>query len=149
MHNPVVAIQPARALLPARSHPLPPAQGTGYCRLVPCEQRENCRAEARQLSLSGSPATNLGLMMRLAVLVLLFLVVAVPAQAVPANPTVVAQQAQEEPAVVIEDSEGAPEDEAWTFRYLVPTLMVLTLALVVGLVAWYQRGFSGRYRVRE
>ena len=88
-------------------------------------------------------------MKRLAALVLAMMSLALPAQAVTALPSVAAQQAQEGPAVVIEDDEGVPEDAAWTFRFLVPTLMALTLVLVVGMVVWYQRGFSRRYRVRE
>ena len=88
-------------------------------------------------------------MKRLAALVLLMLSLAVPAQALTPAPAVSLQIAQEEPAIVIDDSEGAPEDAAWTFRFLVPTLMVLTLLLVFGLVVWYQAGFNRRYRVRD
>lgn len=88
-------------------------------------------------------------MKRLAVLVLLLLCVGMPAHAAAPAAPVSAQVAQEEPAVVIDDSEGAPEDTAWTFRFLVPTLMVMVLALVVGLIVWYQQGFSRRYRVRD
>ena len=74
---------------------------------------------------------------------------AMPAQALSPGTSAIAQQAQEEPAVVIEDGEGTPEDVAWTFRFLVPTLMALTVLLVVGLIVWYQRGFNKRYRVSE
>ena len=104
----------------------------------------NCLATPQAL-----PSTNLRAVKRLGVLVLVLLSVAVPAQAIAAVPSIPAQQAQDEPAVVIDDTEGAPEETAWTFRFLVPMLMVLTLVMVVGLVAWYQRGFRGRYRVRE
>ena len=64
----------------------------------------------------------------------------------------VAQQAPEdsdEPAVIIEEDEGLAEDEPWTFRFLVPTVMVLTLLLVVGLVVAYQLRIKRRYRVVE
>ncbi|MDH3606328.1 MAG: hypothetical protein OER12_04975 [Acidimicrobiia bacterium] len=88
-------------------------------------------------------------MKRLLALVLLIMAVAVPAQAATVGPSTVAQQAQEEPAVVIDDSEGLPEEAAWTFRFLVPTLLALTLALVAGLFFRYQRGFKGRYRIRQ
>lgn len=89
-------------------------------------------------------------MKRLFVLIVVLVsLAAVPALALAPPLSVAAQQAQEEPAVVIEDSEEAAEDVAWTFRFMVPTLMVLTLILAVGLVAWYQRGFSRRFRVRE
>ena len=100
--------------------------------------------------MSDYPLTSL-VMKRLAALVLLLLGLAAPAQALaPAPaPPVALQIAQEGPAVVIDDSEGAPEEDAWTFRFLVPTLMVMTAALVVGLIVWYQRGFSRRYQVRD
>jgi len=88
-------------------------------------------------------------MKRLAALVLVLMSLAVPASALSPTPTVALQQAQDEPAVVIEDSEGVPEAEAWTFRFLVPALMVITLGLVVGLVIWYQQGFKSRYRIRD
>ena len=52
-----------------------------------------------------------------------------------------------EPAVVISTS-GADEDEAaWTFRYLVPTLLVLSGLALAGLFVWYGLGIKGRYRV--
>jgi len=88
-------------------------------------------------------------MKRLAALVLVLMTLAIPAQAVTIVPPVTGQQAQDGPAVVIDDSGGLPEEEAWTFRFLVPTLMVMALAMVVGLVVWYQRGVNGRYRVRD
>ena len=88
-------------------------------------------------------------MKRLAALVLLLLAMAMPAQALAPGSSVTAQIAQDAPAVVIDDSEGAPEEEAWTFRFLVPTLMVMTLALVVGLFVWYQQKFNRRYRIRD
>lgn len=53
----------------------------------------------------------------------------------------------QDPAVVIDDEEGAPEDVAWTFRFLVPTLLVLTLLLVVGLLVAYQLRLKRRYKV--
>jgi hypothetical protein len=88
-------------------------------------------------------------MKRLAALVLVLLSLAVPAHAITAVPSVVAQQAQDGPAIVIDDSEAIPEGDAWTFRFLVPTVMALTVAMVVGLIVWYQRGFLRRYRVSE
>jgi len=95
------------------------------------------------------PTTNLHAMKRLAALVLVLMSLAVPAHAVTVVPSVAAQQAQDGPAVVIDDSEGLPEEEAWTFRFLVPTLMALTLVMVIGLVVWYQRGLMSRYRIRD
>lgn len=88
-------------------------------------------------------------MKRLAALVFVLVSLAVPAHAVTVVPSVAAQQAQDGPAIVIDDSGALPEEEAWTFRFLVPTLMVMALAMVVGLVVWYQRGLNSRYRIRD
>ena len=97
----------------------------------------------------GVRGTNLDGMKRLVALVFVLLSLAIPVQAIAAVPTVAAQKAQEGPAIVIDDSEGIAEGDAWTFRFLVPTLMALTVAMVVGLIVWYQRGFLRRYRVSE
>ncbi|MBT8164776.1 MAG: hypothetical protein HKO63_11180 [Acidimicrobiia bacterium] len=88
-------------------------------------------------------------MKRFAALVFVLVSLAVPAHAVTVVPSVAAQQAQDGPAIVIDDSGDLPEEEAWTFRFLVPTLMVMALAMVVGLVVWYQRGLNSRYRIRD
>jgi hypothetical protein len=52
-----------------------------------------------------------------------------------------------EPAVVVSDGAVPADDPAWTFRYLVPTLMVVSGAALAGLVVWYGLGVKGRYRV--
>ena len=116
-----------------------------------CEQRTTIgapRPDGR--SSCGPGTTNVGAVKRLTALVLILMSLAVPVQAAsfPA-PVVVAQHAQDEPAVVVDNTVGLPTEPAWTFRFLVPTLMVLSLAMVVGLIVWYQRGFNGRYRVRQ
>jgi hypothetical protein len=41
------------------------------------------------------------------------------------------------------------EDAAWTFRYLVPTALVLSALIVLVVVGRYGIGVRGRYRVRE
>ena len=89
-------------------------------------------------------------MKRALVLAAALIAFALPAQAV-AGPMGLAQVAQEEqgPAVVIDEGEGAPEEVAWTFRFLVPTLLVMTLALVVGLLVAYQLRLKRRYKVVE
>lgn len=51
------------------------------------------------------------------------------------------------PAVTIGDPSPPAEDEAWTFRYLVPTLLAMS-AVGIGLTAFaYARRVKGRYRV--
>jgi hypothetical protein len=89
--------------------------------------------------------------MRLFVALLFSILLLTPAVALPAAAhaaaDVVAQQ-QDEPAVVIPDTEPAPEERAWTFRFLVPALLVAALALVAVTVYKY-RDLNRRYRVTE
>lgn len=59
---------------------------------------------------------------------------------------VLAQEAPE-PAVVVADEAPPPEDDPWTFRFLVPTVLAMSgMALLVVIVA-YGRRVKGRYRV--
>lgn len=53
------------------------------------------------------------------------------------------------PAVLVEEDAAAPEEEAWTFRYLVPTLLGVTGIGVVAVVIGYGVRVRGRYRVVE
>ena len=103
----------------------------------------------RWLSLSGVSATNLGAMRRLIVVILLVLTLGAPAPAFAANLGPVFQQAQdvEPPAVVIEEEEGTPVELAWTFRFLVPILWLLTVLLLVGTLFAYRRRLRKRFRV--
>jgi hypothetical protein len=51
------------------------------------------------------------------------------------------------PAVTVGEPAAPPEDEAWTFRYLVPTLLAMS-AVGLGITAFaYARRVKGRYRV--
>lgn len=51
------------------------------------------------------------------------------------------------PAVTVGEPAETPEDEAWTFRFLVPTLLAMSV-VGVGLTALaYTRRVKGRYRV--
>ena len=109
-------------------------------------------------------------MRRLIVAILPFLTLAVPGPASAANLGPVLQQAQdveqpaqdveqpaqdveqpaqdvEQPAVVIEEDEAAPEEIAWTFRFLVPMLWLLTALVVVGTLVAYRRRLNKRFRV--
>jgi len=51
------------------------------------------------------------------------------------------------PAIVIEDEAPAAEEDAWTFRYLVPTLMVASGIAILGVALGYAVRVRGRYRV--
>ncbi len=88
-------------------------------------------------------------MRRLIVVILAFLTLAVPGPAGAGTLGPVLQQAQdvEQPAVVIEENEEAPKELAWTFRFLVPILWLLTALLVVGTVFSYRRRLKKRFRV--
>ena len=89
--------------------------------------------------------------MRLLIALLISILLATPAAAMAAPAQVsadVVAQAQEEPAVVIPDSEPAAEEQAWTFRFLVPALLVAALALV-GVTSYKYRDLKRRYRVVE
>jgi hypothetical protein len=88
-------------------------------------------------------------MRRLIVVILAFLTLAVPGPAGAGSLGPVLQQAQdvEQPAVVIEENEEAPKELAWTFRFLVPILWLLTALLVVATVFSYRRRLKKRFRV--
>jgi hypothetical protein len=51
------------------------------------------------------------------------------------------------PAVVIPDVSAEPDDPAWTFRYLVPTLLVVSGLALLGVAVFYGVRVKGRYRV--
>ena len=51
------------------------------------------------------------------------------------------------PAVVIEEDSAAVEEAAWTFRFLIPTLLGITGLAVVGVGLGYVVRVRGRYRV--
>ena len=51
------------------------------------------------------------------------------------------------PAIVLEDDQPAVEEDAWTFRYLVPTLLGATGIAILGIALGYTVRIRGRYRV--
>lgn len=53
------------------------------------------------------------------------------------------------PAVTVEDAAPAPEEDAWTFRFLIPTLIGATALAVGAVVIGYGVRVRGRYRVVE
>ncbi len=53
-----------------------------------------------------------------------------------------------EPAVEVVPEEPREEEQAWTFRYLVPTSLVIALLVVVGsIVAYFLKVVRTRYRL--
>lgn len=53
------------------------------------------------------------------------------------------------PAVLVEEDVAAPEEDAWTFRYLIPTLLGATGLAVAAVVIGYGVRVRARYRVVE
>lgn len=53
------------------------------------------------------------------------------------------------PAVLVEDDVSAPDEEAWTFRFLIPTLIAVTALGIAAVVIAYGVRLRGRYRVVE
>jgi hypothetical protein len=53
------------------------------------------------------------------------------------------------PAVVVEEDAAAPEEEAWTFRFLIPTLIGATGLALAAVAIGYGVRVRGRYRVVE
>ncbi|MBI5158431.1 MAG: hypothetical protein HZA58_10555 [Acidimicrobiia bacterium] len=51
------------------------------------------------------------------------------------------------PAVVVDEGAPVPIEDAWTFRYLVPTVLALSGLIVVATVVGYGVRVRGRYRV--
>lgn len=84
---------------------------------------------------------------------LLVLLIAAPATAsdepagAPAGDSVEAVTDGPVPAIVVPADTGAEEDTAWTFRYLVPTLLALAVLTVGGVILFYGFRVKGRYRV--
>jgi hypothetical protein len=52
-----------------------------------------------------------------------------------------------EPAVVIPVIEPKEEAQPWTARFIYPTIVVVTVLLIVGLLIGYNRSIRHRYRV--
>jgi len=51
------------------------------------------------------------------------------------------------PAVVLEDEAPEIKEDAWTFRFLVPTLLGMTGVAILGIGLGYAVRIRGRYRV--
>jgi uncharacterized membrane protein YhiD involved in acid resistance len=91
----------------------------------------------------------------LALSAVLVVVLAAPALATESQPdpgattTTVApaQPEGEQPAVVIPDVPPEEEAQPWTSRFLYPTIVAVTIILILGLVIGYNRSIRHRYKV--
>ena len=55
-----------------------------------------------------------------------------------------------EPAVIITENEGIPEEPAWTYRYLIPTSIAIATIVVFGnIVQYFRKVVKKRYKVVE
>lgn len=54
-----------------------------------------------------------------------------------------------EPAVVVGEESAPPAEDAWTFRFLVPTLLAITGIAIAGVILGYGVRVKGRYRVSQ
>ncbi len=52
-----------------------------------------------------------------------------------------------EPALIIPPEQEEEEEQPWTSRYLYPTIVVLTIILLIGLGIWYNRNIRRKYEV--
>jgi hypothetical protein len=52
-----------------------------------------------------------------------------------------------EPAIILEVESEDAKDVAWTFRYLVPTLLALGVVVLLAVILHYGFRVRGRYRV--
>lgn len=52
-----------------------------------------------------------------------------------------------QPASPIPPVEEEPEEQPWTNRFFIPTLVLLTVGLIAGLFIYYFARIKGRYRV--
>ena len=55
-----------------------------------------------------------------------------------------------EPAILIIENEGVPEDPAWTYRYLIPTSLALATIVILGnVIQYFRKVVKERYKVVE
>ena len=56
---------------------------------------------------------------------------------------------EDAPAVVVDDDIAEEEEDAWTFRFLVPGLLGASGIVVLGIALGYAMRIQGRYRVTQ
>ncbi len=52
-----------------------------------------------------------------------------------------------EPAIVVPPAEATEEEQPWTARFIYPTLVLVTVLLIAGLIVGYNRSIRHRYVV--
>ena len=51
------------------------------------------------------------------------------------------------PAVVIPPADAEEEEQPWTARFIYPTIVIITILLVIGTAVMYNRSVRKRYKV--
>ena len=55
-----------------------------------------------------------------------------------------------EPAILITEDEGIPEESAWTYRYLIPTSLAIATIIILGnVIQYFRKVVKKRYKVVE
>ena len=55
-----------------------------------------------------------------------------------------------EPAILIIENEGVPDEPAWTYRYLIPTSLALATIVILGnMIQYFRQVVKKRYKVVE
>jgi hypothetical protein len=78
------------------------------------------------------------------------LTMAAPAAMAVTTPPVANEVAAAQPYVEVVPEEAAPDEPQWTYKYLIPAVVALTVLLIGGTVIMYfVKVVRGRYRVVE
>lgn len=78
------------------------------------------------------------------------LTMAAPAAMAVTTPPVAIEVAAAQPYVEVVPEEAAPDEPQWTYKYLIPAVVALTVLLIGGTVIMYfVKVVRGRYRVVE
>lgn len=55
-----------------------------------------------------------------------------------------------EPAIIVTENEGIPDEPAWTYRYLIPTSIAIATIVVLGnIIQYFRKVVKKRYKVVE
>ena len=75
------------------------------------------------------------------------------------NPAILSEESEEkeglpegvpEPAVLVTNNEGIPEEPAWTYRYLIPTSVAIATIIILGnVIQYFRKVVKKRYKIVE
>ena len=75
------------------------------------------------------------------------------------NPAILSEESEEkevlpegvpEPAVLVTNNEGIPEEPAWTYRYLIPTSVAIATIIILGnIIQYFRKVVKKRYKIVE